>query len=136
MRSMRLAVGVPAEQLAGKMGVKRREVYRLESAEESGGIVLRNLRKAAEALECDLVYGLVPREGTLEELTARFKKARDSERSERQFRRIHPYESLSGVETLCAAAWFVLQKMARTMGKKKRDALLGFKGRMQMPRRW
>ena len=36
-------------------------VQRLELSEAEGAIQLKSLRRAAEALDCDLVYALVPR---------------------------------------------------------------------------
>ena len=56
------------------------EVYRLEKAESESTITLRTLRRGAEALDCDLVYALTPRKGTLEELAAEQRAAREKER--------------------------------------------------------
>ena len=68
LREMRLAIGMPVDDLARRMGVKRREVNRMERAEENERIMLATLRRAAEGLGCELVYGLVPKEGTLKGL--------------------------------------------------------------------
>jgi transcriptional regulator with XRE-family HTH domain len=62
------------------MGVRKTEVYRLEKSEIESKIILGTLRRAAEALDCDLVYALTPRKGTLEELAAEQKAAREKER--------------------------------------------------------
>lgn len=67
---MRQAIGMPVDDLARRMGVRRREVHRMERAEQNERIMLATLRRAAEGLGCELVYGLVPKEGTLEELAA------------------------------------------------------------------
>jgi predicted DNA-binding mobile mystery protein A len=77
VRTVRQVVGVTAEELGRRMGVKQREVFRLESAEMSERIGLRRLRRAADALGCDLIYALVPREGTLEEMAAQQKEIRE-----------------------------------------------------------
>jgi hypothetical protein len=44
--------------------------------------MLSTLRRAAAALDCELVYGLTPREGTLEELAAAQKAAHEKAREE------------------------------------------------------
>lgn len=48
------------------MGVAQPTVVQLEQSEASGTIQLATLRRAADALNCDLVYALVPRDGSLE----------------------------------------------------------------------
>ena len=68
IREMRQAIGMPVDDLARRMGVKRREVNRMVRAEENERIMLATLRRAAEGLGCELVYGLVPKEGTVKEL--------------------------------------------------------------------
>jgi transcriptional regulator with XRE-family HTH domain len=67
---VRQATGIPVYVLAKRLGVTKHEVFRLETAESSSRIMLANLKRAAEALGCDLVYGLVPRKGSLKELAA------------------------------------------------------------------
>src|SRR5271157_262035 len=65
LRTVRHAVGIPVAEVARRMGVGGSEVYRMEYAEGRGVIELQTLRRAAEALGCDLVYGLSPRGGRL-----------------------------------------------------------------------
>ena len=55
-----------AEQLGERMGVSQPSVQRLELSEANGTIQLSSLRRAAEALDCEVVYALVPRR-TLQE---------------------------------------------------------------------
>lgn len=52
-----------APQLAGRMGVTRQGVADLERRERDGTVTLATLSKAAAALDCDLVYAIVPRKG-------------------------------------------------------------------------
>jgi predicted DNA-binding mobile mystery protein A len=61
IRALRDALGMTAEQLGERMGVKQPSVQRLELSEAEGTIQLSSLRKAAEALDCEVVYALVPR---------------------------------------------------------------------------
>lgn len=70
VRAVRQAVGMPAIEFARRMGVQEREVYRMERAEAKSRIELGSLRRAAEALDCELIYALTPRKGTLAEMAA------------------------------------------------------------------
>jgi predicted DNA-binding mobile mystery protein A len=47
-------------QLAMRLGVKQPSVVDLEQSERKGTIALSTLRRVAEALDCTLVYALVP----------------------------------------------------------------------------
>ncbi len=47
-------------QLANRLGVRQPSIIDLERSEEKGSIELATLRRAAEALNCSLVYALVP----------------------------------------------------------------------------
>jgi transcriptional regulator with XRE-family HTH domain len=67
LRAMRLAVGVPAEQIADAMSFTPRMVFQTERAEQKKNISLERLERMARALGCDLVYGLVPWERSLED---------------------------------------------------------------------
>jgi len=67
LRAMRLAVGIPAEEIAGKMGFTAKMVFQMERAEQKRSISLERLERMARAVGCDLVYGLVPWERSLED---------------------------------------------------------------------
>jgi len=84
VRSVREATGTPVEELARRLGVCRWEIRRLELSEESSRIQLRTLRRAAEGLGCELVYGLVPKEGTLEEMAAEQAQLREKALAQRR----------------------------------------------------
>jgi len=47
------------------MGVAQATVVQLERSEANGTVQLATLRRAADALNCDVVYALVPRDGSL-----------------------------------------------------------------------
>jgi predicted DNA-binding mobile mystery protein A len=49
-------------QLAERMGVAQTRVSRIEKDEVGSAVTLRTLRQAAEAMNCTLVYALVPNE--------------------------------------------------------------------------
>lgn len=61
VRAIREAVGMTAEDLAERMGVSQPSLTRLEKSERDSGARLATLIRAADALECDFVYALVPR---------------------------------------------------------------------------
>ena len=59
--SIRNAVGMSSYQLAKRLGVSQMTVIDWEQREAKGTITLQSLKKVADALQCDLVYALVPR---------------------------------------------------------------------------
>jgi transcriptional regulator with XRE-family HTH domain len=60
---VREATGLSQGAVARKSGVRRQSYAQFESAEEKGAISLASLKRAAEAMDCDLVYYLVPKQG-------------------------------------------------------------------------
>lgn len=74
MQLVREALGMPQEVFAVAMGLQRQRVGVLEQRELTGDIKLSQLRAAAEALGCELVYAFVPRE-PLESVVARRARA-------------------------------------------------------------
>lgn len=62
LRSVRRALGLTLEDMAGRLGIARSSVARLETSEQKGTIQLDSLRRAAEVLNCELVYALIPKE--------------------------------------------------------------------------
>lgn len=79
VRAIREALGMRADDLAERMGVSQPSLTRLESNERSGSVRLDTLRRAADALECDIVYALVPRR-SLEHMVNERARARALER--------------------------------------------------------
>ena len=61
VRAIREALGMSAATLAERLGTTAGAVTRLEQSEAADRIRLDTLRRAADALGCDLVYLLVPR---------------------------------------------------------------------------
>lgn len=60
VRAIRDALGMSGVQYARRLRVRPPSVAALEASEENGTIQLKTLRRAAEALDCTLVYALVP----------------------------------------------------------------------------
>lgn len=61
VRAIRDSLGMTAADLGVRAGLTPRAVARLEACERDGTARLDGLRRAADALGCDLVYALVPR---------------------------------------------------------------------------
>ncbi|MHB1098608.1 MAG: mobile mystery protein A [Burkholderiales bacterium] len=62
IKAVREALGMTTAQLAKRMGVSQPRAVTLEQAEARGAITLETLERAAQALDCRLVYALVPRQ--------------------------------------------------------------------------
>lgn len=60
IRAVRDALGMSSTELAAQMGVSQSRIPAIERAEVSGSIRLGTLERAASALDCRLVYVLVP----------------------------------------------------------------------------
>ena len=60
MRAIRDALGMSAAQLAARLGVIRQTVEDYERNEAAGKITLESLNKLASAMNCRVVYALVP----------------------------------------------------------------------------
>jgi predicted DNA-binding mobile mystery protein A len=60
VRAIRDAIGMTGAQLGRRLGMTAQAVVSLERSEASGKIQLNTLRRAAEAMDCVLVYALVP----------------------------------------------------------------------------
>jgi predicted DNA-binding mobile mystery protein A len=74
IRAIRDALGMTGVQLATRLGVRPQTAEALEKSEASGSIQLSTLRRAAEALDCTLVYALVPNSSLQEAVNQRARK--------------------------------------------------------------
>jgi transcriptional regulator with XRE-family HTH domain len=59
---VREAIGLTQAEVAERAAVKRQSYAEFENAERRGSITLSSLRRAAEAMDCELVYFVAPRE--------------------------------------------------------------------------
>ena len=79
IKAIRQALGMTTAQLAKRMGVRQPSVVALEQSEVKGTIELATLRRAAEALDCTVVYALIPKkplEATVRERARAFARRR------------------------------------------------------------
>lgn len=79
LKMIRRAIGMTAPQLAERLNVTRQGVHELEAREADGSATLSALRRAAEAMNCDLVYAIVPRETLADLLRAQAQRRAASE---------------------------------------------------------
>lgn len=75
LKAVRVSLGMSLQQLANKLSMTKQSVREIELREQEESITLKSLRETAKALDMELVYGLVPKDGSLEKLIDR--KARD-----------------------------------------------------------
>lgn len=79
IRTIRQALNMSQKQIGQKLGISRQGVQLLEKREGEGGITLNSLREVAGAMDMELVYAFIPKDGSLENLVER--KARMLARS-------------------------------------------------------
>jgi predicted DNA-binding mobile mystery protein A len=60
IKAVREALGMTTAQLAKRLGVKQPSVIAIEQSEARGTIELATLRRVAAALDCTVIYALVP----------------------------------------------------------------------------
>jgi len=68
LRAIREATGITLRETATRLKKTPTLVAKLEKSEAEYRITLGSLRDAADALGCQLVYGLVPKKGSIQEL--------------------------------------------------------------------
>ena len=71
LRAMREAMGMTTRQLAQRMSKVQSAVVDMEKSEARESISLASLRQAAEAMDCVLVYAIIPKEPIDDILRAR-----------------------------------------------------------------
>ena len=78
IRAIREALGMSGAELGRRLNVSAQAVSAMEASERSGSIRLETLERAADALECDVVYALVPRRSLQNTVEAQaMRKARE-----------------------------------------------------------
>lgn len=60
IKAIRNALGMTTTQLAKRLGVVQSRVFSMEKDEVLGNLKLKTLENVAQALDCQLVYALVP----------------------------------------------------------------------------
>jgi predicted DNA-binding mobile mystery protein A len=81
IRAVREALEMSATQFARRLGVARQTIQEQERNEIDGTIRLSTLRRAAEALDCQLVYAFVPKTSLDETVRAQARRVAMAELS-------------------------------------------------------
>jgi len=63
--SIRTALGTTLQQLGDRLKLPYQAISQFEKSEAARKITLQSLQRVADAMDCDLVYALVPRKGSL-----------------------------------------------------------------------
>ena len=71
IKAIRLALGMSLQQLANKLSITKQSTQEIETREREGSITLKSLRETARVLDMELVYGFVPKDGSLDALIER-----------------------------------------------------------------
>ncbi|MBS0663969.1 MAG: helix-turn-helix domain-containing protein, partial [Verrucomicrobia bacterium] len=74
LRAVREATGIRQDSVAKRMGIRRQTYARLEVTESLGSISLGSLQKAADAMDCEVVYFLLPKSAVAENYAALAKR--------------------------------------------------------------
>jgi len=70
-KAIRMALGMSLQQLANRLNITKQSAQEIERREKEGAISLKSLRETARALDMELVYGFVPKDGSLDALIDR-----------------------------------------------------------------
>ena len=68
VHTVRTTLNMTMEQLGKKLGITRQGIKRIEDSEAQGSITLNSLKEIADAMDMQLVYALVPKNGTIDGL--------------------------------------------------------------------
>lgn len=68
INTIRTTLNMTMAQLGAKLDITRQGVKRIEESEANGSITLNSLKDVATAMDLKLVYALVPKNGTINDL--------------------------------------------------------------------
>ncbi len=71
VKAIRGAIGMSLQQLGNRLAISKQAVLDLENREQAGTVTIKALREVAQAMDMQLVYGFIPKEGSLEALVER-----------------------------------------------------------------
>ena len=105
-------------QLAARLGTNKQRVSRIEQDEPRGALTLSTLRRVAAALDCRLVYSLVPNESLDATIRAQAKRlarkrlARSNQMMRLEMQELSPVEKTRILEELVAE---IVDEMPKTL---------------------
>jgi len=68
INTIRTTLNMTMVQLGAKLGVTKQGVNKIEDSEAKGSISINSLKEVGNALDLKLVYGFVPKDGTINNL--------------------------------------------------------------------
>ncbi|MHA4893546.1 mobile mystery protein A [Pedobacter sp. PWIIR3] len=68
IKAIRNTLGMSMQQLGNKLLVTKQSISDIEKREKDGSITLKSLREIGRVLDMELVYGFVPKDGSLDAL--------------------------------------------------------------------
>ncbi len=68
INTIRTTLNMTMAQLGGKLSMTRQGVRKIEESEANGTITINTMKDVAAALDLQLVYSLVPKNGTIDDL--------------------------------------------------------------------
>lgn len=71
IKAIRTALGMSMQQLGNKLSITKQSIADIERREKDGSITLKALRETANTMDMQLLYGFVPKDGTLDNLIER-----------------------------------------------------------------
>ena len=81
IKAIRISLGMRVEQLGHRVKLDPTTITRLEQNEAKGTLTLQSLERLAKALDCELVYAIVPRKSLDEIVRDRAEKVLKKERA-------------------------------------------------------
>ncbi len=114
IRALRDALGMSSADLARRMGISQQRVPAIERGEQNMTIKLDTLMRAAAALDCKLVYALVPRT-SLDAMV----KDQARRRATEQLRRITQHSRLEDQQPTDADLAQQIEELAAELAEKR-----------------
>jgi len=71
IKAIRTVLGMSQQQLGNRLSITKQSVMEIEQREQEGALTIKALKEVGDALDMQLVYGFVPKDGTLDELINR-----------------------------------------------------------------
>jgi predicted DNA-binding mobile mystery protein A len=71
IKAIRKSLGMSMQQLGKKLNISKQGVFEIERREKEGAITLNSLKDVAHSMDMELVYGFVPKDGSLDALIER-----------------------------------------------------------------
>jgi predicted DNA-binding mobile mystery protein A len=66
VKAIRTAIGMSMQQLGNKLSISKQAIMDIEKREKEGSITIKSLREIARVMDMELVYGFVPKQGSLD----------------------------------------------------------------------